>query len=1136
MSSYGLQPTGIERTRTSSSPNMAFIPNSFSSRPSVDSCENSTTICPITGSPRRGKVPPPIKVPKLKGGIAAVAVGGEASPNQDIHRLAVGHRATGSESILTDRRFAGIDWPIPASRSANAIKSSENCNSETSLWPKAPTEPDSFEDLASPSPRSIHISYCSPNKLATDRLPGLQPLQPPPRKLPHLHSFNQESKNKPLPLLISKHSRSLGRRASRFSPSPSPTPSNGSAGTTATPTSADAAQILPVSIRASTINHAAGHQIPKRFSFYSGVSFPMEPDKAAHFTSILPFPGSYPKPESENLLNSSLDLAQLPEPGSPMGALLVPHNHSPDRTSLSFNGLAKSERHSDGSFTTSYDLSNLPQCFVKSQESCLNLPAIAIPQTVSIPQLTAKVSPMSSNIVDYPTESTKTLSLTLESRPSQYSAKDFLPDENILRKVRSDISSTSSSMTNMCFHRASTPSSSCDSQILAHSPLKAIVNLQELKKISFPSANRSRDRSSSAGDFKISINSLLSNEPSFQQKNMKHYNRPRSMSDRGPLRIEITSDIPNQLKPPKGFELDTSHHLKEYPSPLLPFFSGPASNREILETRSIEEQARTLNLRTMNEAIKEALEFYPIESQRFLVGGVANLKTEIQEYECKVRDHHVRYLADLTKREKLLQRHITTLRAFNGDEGARFGESLAKAISNSDYLTSQLLSMADYTSRLKRLCEGHWRAAAIIQMRELSFKANQLESYRSQVEKLKVEQRQNLSKIADLEAKIKAISPQSVECGLPSLPSASQHAPVQKRSREGIFSRPAGFVFPSSPAAPSSSSSWSPAHMSSNSLQSGLGKTRSQAGAVVVPEPPSVLGKRCEEGENPAHLPVRQSNDILDLYADGNIKSSNSMTHSAKNNGRAVDPLFPFFPYSHIRVKSFESDAECQTRQLGIPRQAEASFSNIKAFAPWTSKRPNFINPFATSTPHINRDILSIKNNGKQLGLPPRGIITANLSNKDTDSISPNTHNGTVSSTPVDALDIIPCLNRPNDFSILEIKAPPQNDSSQKSNHIISAQGQACPAWQNRHEVGGTVATETSRELHRDSLLSSTSSSGISSTGKLSPITACSSRRRPRWVGEGGNLSSITLSQLGSIDIASLLTDLEDEYDSTTGN
>lgn len=112
------------------------------------------------------------------------------------------------------------------------------------------------------------------------------------------------------------------------------------------------------------------------------------------------------------------------------------------------------------------------------------------------------------------------------------------------------------------------------------------------------------------------------------------------------------------------------------------------------------------------------------------------------------------YLTDMAKREKLLKRHIMTLRAFNGEEGARFGESLLKSISQSDSGISKLLSLVDHTSRVERSCESHWRAGAYVKLSQAQLTETKLRLTETKLKELELESLRDRARIEDLESRL----------------------------------------------------------------------------------------------------------------------------------------------------------------------------------------------------------------------------------------------------------------------------------------------------------------------------------------------------------------------------------------------
>jgi hypothetical protein len=82
----------------------------------------------------------------------------------------------------------------------------------------------------------------------------------------------------------------------------------------------------------------------------------------------------------------------------------------------------------------------------------------------------------------------------------------------------------------------------------------------------------------------------------------------------------------------------------------------------------------------------------------------------------------------------------------NGGRGARTEELLLKSVLDTDQLASELLGLIDHTSKIDRMCEAHWRAAATVQMNNLAMKEAQLEAAQSHIEQLESDRARHLSR------------------------------------------------------------------------------------------------------------------------------------------------------------------------------------------------------------------------------------------------------------------------------------------------------------------------------------------------------------------------------------------------------
>lgn len=94
-------------------------------------------------------------------------------------------------------------------------------------------------------------------------------------------------------------------------------------------------------------------------------------------------------------------------------------------------------------------------------------------------------------------------------------------------------------------------------------------------------------------------------------------------------------------------------------------------------------------------------------------------------------------------RESILRTHVACLKVLNGEQGARFGESLVSAVSRSDRLAQEICQLREHVGKIESLRDGHWRAAASLSLAKLNssyLKAkDQIKEQGEELQKLRAE-------------------------------------------------------------------------------------------------------------------------------------------------------------------------------------------------------------------------------------------------------------------------------------------------------------------------------------------------------------------------------------------------------------
>ncbi|KNF05430.1 hypothetical protein PSTG_01644 [Puccinia striiformis f. sp. tritici PST-78] len=557
---FGISDSFPELSRSSSSPNLNF-PTTFSQRLSGESVRNINPAS-VSESPKRSHAPPPIKVPKLRASSIAIAVGSDSSPlgasSKPISRHQHSRSETGNHLV---RRIAALEWPSygkkpPTQESLIDISKPPVQEPPVDLTNHNPSQAhwniDTFDVLPTlNSPRSAVISISNSSKVTKDKAPAMMPLQPAPRRLSGLaHHSNTDSKGPTMPLLISKHSRAIGNGAfAAAQPRPHSIMCSESDTTdfTATQSSAGSIKGSRLSNRVSFISVQPQYpETPKQSSAGFPQNSPWSPiqevtEKQEPVRAPLS-PGSIPFPTSEWPGRSASCDDQTDEPRNQKQA----KQEIAFKTKQANRSSGKKESHR----AISFDIRNFPLHLDTSQRS-ESLPHIAIPQPIKIPQF------VSGSLPDLPAlQDGRNAGAIFGKSALPLSIATVRPYESSdLSSLMSVASNGSSSEPWRSTNHICTPSSTPPSNRSS-----GFASKMASLKTSIPATHTACDSSSrvlSVDDFYLNINTnaLLD----LSRRDDKKVSRPRSMSDRGPDRLDIPTESFGPARFNSAHSISSSH-------------------------------------------------------------------------------------------------------------------------------------------------------------------------------------------------------------------------------------------------------------------------------------------------------------------------------------------------------------------------------------------------------------------------------------------------------------------------------------------------------------------------------------------------------------------------------------------------
>ena len=134
------------------------------------------------------------------------------------------------------------------------------------------------------------------------------------------------------------------------------------------------------------------------------------------------------------------------------------------------------------------------------------------------------------------------------------------------------------------------------------------------------------------------------------------------------------------------------------------------------KTVKICEAKKTCTPQQLQKLVLDSMREYSSSSSNqpgLLLEGFESIPLELEQCEQKMSEVERMLTTELVGREALLVRHVACLKGFNGEQGARFGESLVSAISRSDRLAQEARMLREHVGKVERLREGHWRAVSL---------------------------------------------------------------------------------------------------------------------------------------------------------------------------------------------------------------------------------------------------------------------------------------------------------------------------------------------------------------------------------------------------------------------------------------
>lgn len=133
----------------------------------------------------------------------------------------------------------------------------------------------------------------------------------------------------------------------------------------------------------------------------------------------------------------------------------------------------------------------------------------------------------------------------------------------------------------------------------------------------------------------------------------------------------------------------------------------------ILSLRQVSEAKRSLSPKELQQIVLQSMrEYGSTRDHALLLKDFETIPLELEQCKQQLSEIEEARKIEIALRETLLARHVACLKGINGDQGARFAESLVAAIARSDRLADELLHLREHVTKVEHVRDGHWRAVS----------------------------------------------------------------------------------------------------------------------------------------------------------------------------------------------------------------------------------------------------------------------------------------------------------------------------------------------------------------------------------------------------------------------------------------
>ncbi|KAM0751393.1 hypothetical protein T439DRAFT_356216 [Meredithblackwellia eburnea MCA 4105] len=219
------------------------------------------------------------------------------------------------------------------------------------------------------------------------------------------------------------------------------------------------------------------------------------------------------------------------------------------------------------------------------------------------------------------------------------------------------------------------------------------------------------------------------------------------------------------------------------PAGPVPNVSSERVEQEILElpfpwtTIPVADAKRLCTQRELQSLVMASVRQAGEETHRLVVREFETLKSGLREREKRLGELELKHSFESSVRDQQLSRHVATLKAFNGEAGARFAGTLVDSIKKTEHVLLGQVQVANHLTKIESARYSHAQAVAslsLVRLNSALIKSKELErTSREAANQLQAERDEALQRLKVLEEKLSKFTDSNGDVVLEATPRSS---------------------------------------------------------------------------------------------------------------------------------------------------------------------------------------------------------------------------------------------------------------------------------------------------------------------------------------------------------------------------